>query len=43
MILGLVSFVGGVAVTRFMATSAEDAEPRPAVRADERDEPGAVR
>ena len=26
MILGLVSFVGGVAVTRFMATAAEDAD-----------------
>lgn len=39
MILGLVSFVGGVAVTRFMATSAEEAEPRPTVHADEPDEP----
>lgn len=43
MILGLVSFVGGVAVTRFMATSAEEAKPEPAVHADESDEPEAGR
>lgn len=52
MILGLVSFVGGVAVTRFMAHGAEDAdetdetdetEPEPAAHADESDRPEAAR